>query len=141
MNAQERPPLISAKLVFGLIVIILGLILMADSLHWYDAWQLLIWWPLALAAIGLARLAQDGPLSLRGHIWLAFSAAGFIQQFGPWGLLDRWWPVFLIWGGAIVALRAIFPQPKRIKRSKGMPPTPPPADSCDPGTGAPQVKP
>mgnify|MGYP000954927024 FL=1 len=141
MNTQARPPLFSTKLVFGLTVIALGLIFLADSMRWYDAWHLLTWWPVVLAAFGLARLAQDGILSLRGHIWLVFSVAGFISQFGPWGLLERWWPVFLVWGGIIVTLRAIFPQPKRLKKGKTAPPSPTPADSCDPGTDASQVKP
>ncbi len=149
MNAQDRPTVFSTKLVFGLVVIALGLILMADSLRWYDAWHLLTWWPLALAAFGIARLAQDGILSLRGHIWLAFSVAGFISQFGPWGLLERWWPVFLVWGGVIVTLRAIFPQPKRLKPGKSLPspispsgtPSPVTPVSCDPETNPDQVKP
>jgi hypothetical protein len=141
MNPPARPPLFSTKLVFGLTVIVLGLILMADSLRWYDAWHLLTWWPLALAAFGLARLVQDGPLSLRGHVWLALSVAGFISQFGPWGLLERWWPVFLVWGGVIVTLRAIFPQPKRTRKTKADPPSPTPADSCDPEPDTTQVKP
>ncbi len=141
MNPQARPPLFSTKLVFGLTVIALGLIFLADSMRWYDAWHLLTWWPVVLAAFGLARLAQDGPLSLRGHVWLTFSVAGFISQFGPWGLLERWWPVFLVWGGLIVTLRAIFPQPKRLKKGKMAPPSPTPADSCDAGTDAPQVNP
>ncbi|HCZ32536.1 MAG TPA: hypothetical protein DHV93_03160 [Holophagaceae bacterium] len=141
MNAQERPPVFSAKLVFGLVVIAIGLILLVDSLHWYDAWHLLAWWPLALAAFGLARLVQDGPLSLRGHIWLGFAVAGFISQFGPWGLLERWWPGFLVWGGLIVTLRAVFPQPKRLRKPKDSPPSPPPTVSCDPETDPMQVKP
>jgi hypothetical protein len=141
MNAQARPSLFSTKLVFGLIVIAMGLIFLADSLRWYDAWHLLAWWPLALAAFGLARLAQDGPLSFRGHVWLAFAAAGFISQFGPWGLLERWWPAFLVWGGVIVTLRAIFPQPKRQKLSKTVPPTPAPPVSCDSDTDSRQVNP
>ena len=141
MTPQERPSRLTTKLIFGLVVIALGLILMADSLRIYDAWHLLTWWPLALTAFGLARLVQDGPLSLRGHIWLALSAAGFISQFGPWGLLERWWPTFLIWGGVIVTLRAIFPQPKRIKRSKCPPPSPTSTHSCDPGTDSTQVNP
>ncbi|MBK8790049.1 MAG: hypothetical protein IPO28_07730 [Holophagaceae bacterium] len=141
MNTQTRPPIFSTKLVFGLTVIALGLIFLADSMRWYDAWHLLTWWPLVLAAFGLARLAQDGILSLRGHVWLLFAVAGFISQFGPWGLLDRWWPVFLVWGGIIVTLRAIFPQPKRLKKAKPDRPSPTPADSCDPGTDATQVKP
>jgi hypothetical protein len=141
MNAQEHPPLLSTKLVLGLVVIIVGLILMLDSLHLYDAWRFLGWWPLALAAFGLAHLVRDGILSLGGHIWLAFSVAGFLQQFGPWGLLDRWWPVFLVWGGLIVTLRAVFPQPKRTRKVKADPPSPSPAVSCDPGRDIPQVKP
>lgn len=141
MNAQERRPLFSTKLVFGLTVLAVGLILMADSLRWYDAWHLLTWWPLALAAFGLARLVQDGVLSVRGHVWLAFAAAGFIQQFGPWGLLERWWPAFIIWGGVIVTLRAVFPQPKRPKKSKGTPPSPRAAVSGDAESDTTQVRP
>ena len=141
MNTQERPPILSTKLVFGLIVIAVGLILMADRLHWYDAWHLLTWWPLALTAFGLARLAQDGILSLRGHIWLGLSVAGFISQFGPWGLLERWWPIFLVWGGVVVTLRAVFPQPKRVRKSKGDPSSPSSIVSCDPETDSTQVKP
>jgi len=141
MNPQERTPLFSTKLVFGLTVIALGLILMADSLHWYDAWYLLNWWPVALAAFGLARLVQDGVLSLRGHVWLAFSVAGFIHQFGPWGLLERWWPVFLVWGGIIVTLRAIFPQPKRVRKGKAVPPSPNARVSGDPETDSTTVQP
>ena len=141
MNTQGRPSLFSTKLVFGLLVIAFGLILMADRLRWYDAWHLLNWWPLALAAIGLARLVQDGPLSLGGHIWLGFSVAGFIQQFGPWGLLDKWWPVFLVWGGIIFTLRAVFPQPKRSRKGKADPLSPSANVCCDPETDSTQVKP
>jgi Domain of unknown function (DUF5668) len=141
MNAQEHPPLFSTKLVFGLTVIAVGLLLMVNSFHLYDGWHLLTWWPLVLAAFGLAHLIRDGILSLGGHIWLGFSAAGFIQQFGPWGLLDRWWPAFLVWGGIIVTLRAVFPQPKCRWKRKADAPSSLPANSCDAGIDPPQVKP
>lgn len=141
MNPQERPPFFSTKLVFGLTVTALGLILMADTLHWYDAWHLLTWWPLALAAFGIAHLIRDGVLSLGGHIWLGWATAAFIQQFGPWGMLNRWWPAFIIWGGILVTLRAIFPQPKRIRKSKRGRPSPNDAVSGDPGIDPSQVKP
>ena len=141
MNTPERPPLFSTKLVFGMAVIAVGLLLMMDRFHLYDGWHLLTWWPAVLAAFGLARLAQDGPLSLRGHVWLGFAVAGFIQQFGPWGLLNRWWPVFLVWGGIVVTLRAVFPQPGRTRTGKTDPPSPSANVSCDPETGPTQVKP
>jgi len=140
MNAQGHPPLFSTKLMFGLTVIALGLLLMVDSLHLYDGWHLLIWWPAVLAAFGLAHLVRNGFLSLGGHIWLGFSAAGFIQHFGPWGLLDRWWPAFLVWGGILVTLRAISPQPKRVRKPKSDPASPVPAVSWDAETDSTQVK-
>ncbi len=141
MTTQPRPSLFSPKLVFGLTVIALGLILLANTFRWYDGWHLLTWWPLVLAAFGLARLGEDGPLSLRGHVWLGFAVAGFIQQFGPWGLLDRWWPAFLVWGGVIVTLRALFPQFVPTKMARKGPPSPMQPVSCDADTEPPQVKP
>jgi Domain of unknown function (DUF5668) len=141
VNVQQRPPLFSAKLIFGLTIIAMGLILAMDNLHLYDGWHLLMWWPLVLAALGVAHLVRNGFLSLGGHVWLGLAVAGFIQQFGPWGLLDRWWPAFLIWGGLIVTLRALFPQPRHCRKARGVPPSPVPSESCDPGSNATQVKP
>ena len=141
MNTLGRTSLFSTKLVFGLVVIAVGLLLMMDRFHLYDGWHLLTWWPVVLAVFGIAHLVRDGFLSLGGHIWLGFSVAGFIQQFGPWGLLNRWWPVFLVWGGLIVTLRAIFPQPKRSRKPKAGPPSPTSAVSCDPETDSTRVKP
>ncbi|MDR3684666.1 MAG: DUF5668 domain-containing protein [Geothrix sp.] len=141
MNGQGRTPLFSTKLVFGLTVIALGLLFMADRLHLYDGWRLLAWWPAVLALFGIAHLVRDGFLSRGGHLWLGFSVAGFLQQFGPWGLLDRWWPVFLVWGGLIITLRAVFPQPRRMRRPGADPTSPASAISCDAGSDSMQVKP
>ena len=141
MNDQERRPLFSTKLVLGLGIIAVGLIMVLDNLHLYDGWRLLNWWPVFLVAFGIAHLVRDGILSVGGHVWLGFAVAGFIQQFGPWGLLDRWWPIFVVWGGLLLTLRAIFPQPKRVKRGKNLPPPPTNPVSCDPGTDPNQVHP
>ena len=116
---------LAPRLVLGLVVIALGAILLLDNLGWYDAWRLLEWWPAALVAYGLSRLVQGGPLSFRGHVWLALGAAGFISQFGPWGLLERWWPLALVWLGLVVTLRALFPQAAHLAPPSGQPETTP----------------
>ena len=139
MSDQDRRPLFSTKLVLGLGIIAVGLIMVLDNLHIYDAWRLLNWWPAFLVAFGIAHLVRDGILGTGGHIWLGLAVAGFIQQFGPWGLLERWWPIFLVWGGAIVSLRALFPQPKRLRKPESDRPSPRPPNSCDPGTDSTQV--
>ncbi len=132
-EARQTNPF-STRLVLGLAVIALGIILTLDNLRWYDAWGLLNFWPLVLTALGVARLVQDGPLSVRGHVWLALSVAGALSQFGPWGLLERWWPVFLVWWGIVACLRALFPPAQPRMHSELPPPSPEPSRTCDPGT-------
>ena len=141
MSDQDRRPLFSTKLVLGLGIIAVGLIMVLDNLHIYDAWRLLNWWPAFLVAFGIAHLVRDGILGTGGHIWLGLAVAGFIQQFGPWGLLERWWPAFLVWAGLIVTLRAIFPQPSRTRGRRADPSSPTSAVSCDAGPDSTQVKP
>ena len=116
---------LAPRLVLGLVVIALGAILLLENLGLYEAWRLLEWWPAALVAFGLSRLIQGGPLSLRGHVWLALGVAAFATQFGPWGLLERWWPLALVWLGLVVTLRALFPQAAQLAPPSGQPETTP----------------
>ena len=125
MDTRMNPPLFSTKLIFGLAVIALGVIMILDNLHLYEADSFLKFWPVLLAALALSHFVRRGPLNVGGHVWLAFSIAGFLSQFGPWGLLDRWWPAFLVWGGILVTLRALFPQAcgrkPRTRRGESIP--------------------
>lgn len=116
---------LAPRLVLGLVVIALGAILLLENLGLYDAWRLLEWWPAALVAFGFSRLIQGGPLSLRGHVWLALGGAAFVTQFGPWGLLERWWPLALVWLGLVVTLRALFPRLAKPAPPSGEPETTP----------------
>jgi hypothetical protein len=135
MNDQRKRPVFSTKLVLGLAVIATGIVMILDNLHLYSAWTLLNYWPIVLAAIALAHFLRDGPLNTGGHIWLGFSVAGFISQFGPWGLLERWWPVFVVWGGLLLTLRALFPRSGRIQSKVNLPAPSSPAISSDPEIG------
>lgn len=133
MSKPTSPPIFSTRLVIGIAIITLGVILTLDNLRWYDAWGLLNYWPLILTGIGVAHLLRQGILNLGGHIWLGLSVAGFVSQFGPWGLLDRWSPIFLVWGGLVVTLRAIFLSSSPQTTSTPAPP-PETARSCDADT-------
>jgi hypothetical protein len=129
MNAQTRSTVFTPKLVLGLSLIALGLILTLDQLGWWGAWGFLRFWPLIPAAFGLARLLQRGWLHLSGHFWLGFALVGLAAQWGREDLIDRWWPVLLVWGGAVITLRALLP------RSPAAP------VSCDPENDLPEKKP
>lgn len=129
MNDRNRSHLFTPKLVFGLALIALGLLLTLDQLGWPGAWGLFRFWPVVPAVFGLARLRQRGWTHLGGHAWLAFALVGLAAQWGREDLIDRWWPVLVVWGGAVLTLRAL------------MPPAPKPADSCDAGNGPAERKP
>lgn len=120
MNTLKRSTLFTPKLVWGLILIVLGLCLTLEQFGWWAVGDLLRFWPLGLAAIGLAHLWHKGFLSLGGHVWIAFALVASAAQFGREDLLERGWPIFIIWAGAIVTFRALRRPP---------PPTP---VSCDP---------
>lgn len=98
------------KLVLGLAVLGLGIILLGDGQGWLDGWRIAQAWPVLPAAFGLARLVQNGPLSPRGHLLLGLAAFGFLQQFAAPALLERVWPAFVVYGGIILTLRALFPR-------------------------------
>lgn len=123
MNPQNPTRIFTPKLILGLALIALGLILTLDQFGWPGAWGLFRFWPVVPAMFGLARLRQRGWTHLGGHAWLAFALVGLAVQCGREDLLDRWWPVLVIWGGAILTLRALVS------------PAPKPADSCDAGSG------
>lgn len=117
------------KLVFGLGLIAVGVLLTLDQLGWWGAWSLFRFWPVLPAAFGIARLLQRGWLNLGGHLWLAFALLGALSQWGHEDLVDRWWPILIVWGGAVITLRALRP------------PHPKPAVSCDPENDLPERKP
>lgn len=116
---------LAPRLVLGFVVIALGAILLAENQGWYDAWKLLIWWPAALVAFGVARLVQGGPLSLKGHGWLAMGVAGWLSQFGYETVLERWWPLGLVWLGLVLTLRALLPRLAEPAPPSGEPETTP----------------
>lgn len=142
MIAAPRNPRFTPKLVLGLALIGLGLLLTLDQMGWPGAWRALSFWPLAPAAFGLARLRQRGWAHLGGHIWLGVALAGALAQIGREDLLDRWWPLFLVWGGLVLALRGLpSAHPTPSDRSEGAYPQPlvaPPPASCDPGSSLPR---
>ncbi len=122
MTPDTPTRIFTPKLVLGLALIALGVLLTLDQLGSPWAWDALRFWPILPAAFGLARLRDRGWTHLGGHVWLAFAAAGFAVQFGRDDLLDRWWPLLVVWGGLVLVLRALWPPRPKFRKT------------CDPGT-------
>ncbi len=102
---------ITPRLIVGLTIVTLGLIFTLDNLGAIDAGNALDYWPLALVAVGLAKLA-DAP---RTKAWISGSLWVFVGGWWTlWNLglvephvLDLW-PILLIVFGLSLVRRAIW---------------------------------
>jgi len=97
---------LTGRLVFGAIVLALGLLWTAENLGLLDAEAVLRWWPVLLVAYGVVRLSGadgsrrwvSGSVFTFLGLWMLAREAGIVQ-FSLW----RLWPVFLIvMGGSMV---------------------------------------
>lgn len=118
----ERRQVSQARVVFGLIVMIVGALMLADRFEWWGVRVNVPIWPWFLIVLGLARFAdQSRPDAKnctggrRTGAWLIF--------VGAWGLLNEYrllgahyghsWPLLLIGAGVFVVWRSLDAAPPR----------------------------
>jgi len=98
----ESRPLLSSRLVFGLLILALGIAWMLDNLGFVDAGSLVRWWPVVPLVWGLALLS--GTMCRRSTGWgLFWAAVGAVGLLGAFDLIRisvfDLWPVLLILAG------------------------------------------
>ncbi len=125
---RPRPGIpFSGRLVFGLVLLTLGVLWTADNLGVLDADAVLRWWPVLLLAFGLTRLfgiqgqrsVVSGALFSLIGLWMLLRELGIVHVS-----IFRLWPLFMIFVGAALiwrstrgsaegahADRATFPRP------------------------------
>ena len=103
----------TGRLIFGLVIITLGVLFTLDNLDLIDSGDILRWWPVALVVVGIAKITGIGTnqkpvlgiiLSLVGTWWTVHNL-GYID-IEPWDI----WPVFLIAVGAMIVFRSMKSQ-------------------------------
>ncbi len=112
----DRPmndsPAITSKLVFGIVVLTLGVLWTLDNLGMLDASQILKWWPIAALSWGLMRLTGIGvrQQTMPGFLWTIVGAVALLRVFGLVHFtIFALWPVFLIAMGASLIFRGSHP--------------------------------
>ena len=129
-GAPERPRISQTKIVFGLVVMGIGLLLLLDQMSWWGfRWNVPLW-PWILIVIGISKFS-DRPADDRGRLRGRRSAA-WLMFIGAWGLLNEYrlfgihygdsWPILVMGAGAFMVWRSIDPP------------------SCDRATAAPAPK-
>lgn len=113
---------ITPRLIVGVAVLTLGLIFTLDNLDVVDAGYLLDYWPLALVAVGLAKLVE----APRTKAWIGASLWIFVGAWWTlWNLelvephIFDLWPILLIVFGLSLVRRAIAPGRKRARSGGG----------------------
>jgi hypothetical protein len=94
------------RLIFGLLVITVGVLFTLDNLGYIDGRSLFRWWPVLLVGYGLMNLlgwgrrppSWIGLFFVLGGGWMLLDVAGLVR----WNIWD-FWPVLLIaWGVAMI---------------------------------------
>lgn len=121
---MDRPPVelttrLSPRLVFGLAIMALGALLTLDNLGVLDARPLLRFWPVALIAMGVAKLMQPAATGQRtsGIIWLSLGVAFLLHSLRLIDF-DKLWPVVLLVIGARIVWKAAVRSPRPSKAER-----------------------
>lgn len=101
-------PVVPARLVLGLVVLVLGLVFLADGAGMLNADSALALWPGAVAVVGLVVVLQPdtanravGAVLLLAGVWLLLNSLG-VWSYSFW----RTWPYLLVIFGAWMIYRA-----------------------------------
>jgi hypothetical protein len=110
-----RPRVSQARVVFGLIVMVVGSLMLVDRLDWWGFRMNVPIWAWLLIVLGVARLAdqsggdQDCTKSRRLAAWFVFMGAwGLLNEYQIFGAHPRQsWPLLLIGAGVFVVWGAL----------------------------------
>jgi hypothetical protein len=98
------------RLVFGAIILTVGVIFWLDRLGSINARDYLEWWPVALIAIGVAHLLQRRWAG--AVIWMLIGIY-FLLPLAPWHIMGLW-PLLISVGGVTLMLQSL-----RARRDAG----------------------
>ena len=113
MEPRTDPPgvRLTPHLMFGLLIILVGVVFTLDNLNIAHAEDYLRYWPAGLIAIGLAKLWQDrreqgssigGVIFTLVGTWLLFDTLGYVDA-NP---ID-FWPLLLVFIGTVIVWQGI----------------------------------
>lgn len=104
----------NGRLVFGTIILLLGILFLLQNLGIFYVDRLWQFWPVALIALGIARVV-DGR-TLERKLWGAATAAAGLVLLGnslgflPWRVWSLLWPAWLIFFGIFILVRGFGKQ-------------------------------
>ena len=109
----------SFRLILGLVAILLGTALLLENLNLLPTDQVFRWWPLLLLALAAGRFLDRGFIwGTGGHVLLWVGVVGLLGESGHDEIIQRWWPMILVYFGGLIALRSFVPRPPKPAKSE-----------------------
>ena len=108
---HDRRTVMTPHLVFGLLIIAVGVVFTLDNLGLADSERYWRWWPSAVILVGLAKLwqARDGMSNPIAGVFFLLVGGWF--QLHTLGVIDRdlwnFWPLLLVFIGSMIVYQGI----------------------------------
>jgi len=120
----ERPNFQSAgRLIFGAVLLSVGVLWTLDNLGLVDSGRILDWWPAAIVLFGLSKMFGVGsPRSfMTGAFFTLFGLVVLGAQLDYYdvNIWKLWWPTLLMFIGGSIVLRAVRGTGPSFGESKG----------------------
>ena len=112
----DRSGIALSRVVFGLVVVAIGVLFTLDNLGLMHAGEVLRFWPVAFIAIGVTCFVDScrGGRYLAGSIWIFAGVWLLLEEFDYVHIrLWDFWPLLLVIIGASILWRALSPSPAR----------------------------
>jgi predicted membrane protein len=107
MNGHDRS---QHRVVFGALIILVGILALLDNMHLFDARQVIHFWPMVFVVFGVLRIyqARDAAGYVIGAILIAVGVMLTLKYMGVIAFRWRdWWPLFLIAAGLLVLFNGV----------------------------------
>ena len=114
---HDKRAVVTPHLVFGLVIIAVGVLFTLDNLGLADAERYFRWWPMAMILVGVAKLWQSrgGFSNPIGGVFLLLVGGWF--QLHNLGLIDRdlwnFWPLLLVFLGTMIVYQGMRGRQRR----------------------------
>jgi hypothetical protein len=114
---RVRPHTFTPKLVFGIAIIVAGLLMTLDNLvPSHDIFRTALkFWPVILIVMGYAKLRSEQEQNTGGYFLVAAGIFGLLVTFGYRHFEDFIWPGVLLMAGIFIVTKA-------LKQHRGVPP-------------------
>ena len=107
----------SFRLMLGLVAIVIGAALLLENLNMLPSDQIFRWWPLLLLALAAGKFLDRGFVwGTGGHVLLWIGILGLLGESGHDEITQRWWPMILVYFGALMAIRSFVPRPPKPRK-------------------------